>query len=150
LLLLAAVLLVGLGAWTYYAVERSLREIRANTLGTELEAEVRALRASVNSQASLEALREIAIGERGELFAVDRNGTLLSESRLAPGQKNSVLRSHLAEGVAASASAADAAGRRGAVLEPYLNHRGEEVIGAWRWIPEKQIAIAVEMPEAQA
>ena len=150
MLLLAAALLVGLGAWTYYSVEGSLREIRANTLGAELEAEVRALRASVNTDASLAALRDIAIGERGELFAVDRAGTLLSESRLSPGSKGSSLRTRLAEGVAASAAAEDAAGRRGSQLEPYPNHRGEEVIGAWRWIPEKQIAIAAEMPEAQA
>ncbi|MFY9317018.1 MAG: protein kinase [Burkholderiales bacterium] len=150
MVLFATALLVGLGAWTYLAVEGSLREIRANTLSSELEAEVRALRSSQNPEASLAALREVAIGERGELFALDRGGVLLSESRLTPGLKGRVLRSQLADGVAASASAEDTAGRRGAALEPYPNHRGEEVIGAWRWIPEKQFAIAAEIPEAQA
>jgi serine/threonine-protein kinase len=148
---------VGLGAWTYYAVEKSLREIRANTLSAELEAEVRALRASINPEASLAALREIVVGERGELFALDHEGVLRSESRLAPGLTGRALRESadgpltpLAQGVAASALAADAAGRRGSLLEPYRNHRGEEVIGAWRWIPEKQLAVAAEIPEAQA
>jgi predicted Ser/Thr protein kinase len=148
--LAATALLVALGAWTYYAVEKSLREIRASTLSAELEAEVRALRASLNPETSIAALREVAIGERGELLAIDRKGALLSESRLSPGLRGSVLRSHLTEGIAASAESADAAGRRGAALEPYLNHRGEEVIGAWRWIPELRLAIAAEMPEAQA
>jgi predicted Ser/Thr protein kinase len=143
-------LLVALGAWTYYAVEKSLREIRASTLSAELEAEVRALRASFNPETSITALREVAIGERGELLAIARDGKLLSESRLAPGLRGTVLRSQLAEGIAASADASDAAGRRGAALEPYFNHRGEEVIGAWRWIPELRLAIAAEMPEAQA
>jgi serine/threonine-protein kinase len=139
-----------LGAWTYHAVEQSLREIRANTLAAELEAEVRALRGSSNTEASIAALGDVAIGERGELFAVDHEGVLRSESRLAPGLKGSGLRTPLAEGIAASARAGDTAGRRGALLAPYPNHRGEEVIGAWRWIPEKQIAIAAEIPEAQA
>jgi serine/threonine-protein kinase len=148
--LLSAALLVGLGAWTYSAVEDSLREIRANSLTAELEAEVRALRASTNPEASLAVLRDSAIGERGELLAVDRTGRVLSQSRLTPDLRGQILRTHLAEGIARSAEAADAAGRRGAALEPYVNHRGEEVIGAWRWIPEKQLAIAAEMPEAQA
>jgi serine/threonine-protein kinase len=108
------------------------------------------MRNSVNSEASLTALRDVAIGERGELFAVDQGGVLLSESRVAPELKGSALRSPLVEGVAASAGATDTAGRRGALLEPYANHRGEEVIGAWRWIPEQRLAIAVEIPEAQA
>jgi hypothetical protein len=116
--LAATALLVALGAWTYYAVEKSLREIRASTLSAELEAEVRALRASLNPETSIAALREVAIGERGELLAIDRKGALLSESRLSPGLRGSVLRSHLTEGIAASAETAAAAGRRGAALEP--------------------------------
>ena len=111
---------------------------------------MRALRASFNPETSIAALREVAIGERGELLAIDRNGVLLSESRLVQGLRGSVLRSRLAERIAASADAHDAAGRRGAALEPYVNHRGEEVIGAWRWIPEQRLALAAEILEAQA
>jgi serine/threonine-protein kinase len=153
----ATLLLAGLGAWTYFAVEDSLRDIRANTLAAELEAEVRALRNSSNPEASLQALRDVSIGERGELFAVDRDGVLRSESRLVPGARGRPLRASgsgeltvLARSVRASADATDAAGRRGARLEPYLNHRGEEVIGAWRWIPERNLALAVEIPATQA
>ena len=40
-ILLSTALLFALGAWTYRAVEQSLREIRANTLAAELDAEVR-------------------------------------------------------------------------------------------------------------
>lgn len=40
--------------------------------------------------------------------------------------------------------------QRGVLLEPYRNYRGAEVIGAWRWLPEYQFAIAVEIEEAEA
>jgi serine/threonine-protein kinase len=150
MVLFAALLLVALGWWTYRAVENSLREIRANTLAAELEAEVRALRASSSPETMLATLREVTIGERGEVFAVAADGRVLSHSRLSPGLHDTTLRTRLAEGIAQSAAAADSAGRRGAALEPYVNHRGEEVIGAWRWIPEHKLAIAAEMPESQA
>ena len=39
---------------------------------------------------------------------------------------------------------------RGVVLEPYRNYRGAEVIGAWRWLPEKEMAVAVEIESAEA
>jgi serine/threonine-protein kinase len=39
---------------------------------------------------------------------------------------------------------------QGAVLEPYRNYRGAEVVGAWRWIPEKEMAIAVEIETQEA
>ncbi len=138
-------------------MESSLRDIRSNTLAAELEAEVRALRSSASAEASLKALRDVAVGERGELFAVGSDGTLRSESRLAPGAQGKPLREPgsgeltlLARGVRASAEAADSASRRGSRLEPYVNHRGEAVIGAWRWIPERDLALAVEIPAAQA
>jgi hypothetical protein len=156
LILVVSFLLVALGLWTYRAVENSLRELRAGTLAAELDAEVRALRASTNLQASLDALGTAAIGERGELLAIDRNGIARSDSRLMPGLKGQALHAPgdgptaLAAGVTASAAATDPAGQRGSVLEPYFNHRGEAVIGAWRWIPERRLAIAAEIPEAQA
>jgi hypothetical protein len=150
LVLFSMALLVALGWWTYDAVEGSLQDIRASTLAAELDAEVRALRSSANPQASLKALGEVVIGERGELFALDARGVLQTESRLAPGAQGSQLRTRLAEGVAASAQSGDSAGLRGARLDPYVNHRGEEVIGAWRWVPELQLALAAEMPVAQA
>ena len=35
--------------------------------------------------------------------------------------------------------------RHGIVLEPYRNYRGAEVIGAWRWLPEYDMGLAVEL-----
>jgi eukaryotic-like serine/threonine-protein kinase len=39
---------------------------------------------------------------------------------------------------------------QGEVLEPYRNYRGATVIGAWRWLPEKEMAIAVEIEAREA
>jgi len=39
---------------------------------------------------------------------------------------------------------------RGALLEPYRNYRGAVVIGAWRWLPEKEMGIAVEIEAEEA
>ncbi|MGE0355545.1 MAG: serine/threonine-protein kinase [Burkholderiales bacterium] len=54
--------------------------------------------------------------------------------------------------LAAAALAAPAAGGpfEGAVLEPYRSYRGAEVIGAWRWLREKEVVIAVEIEAAEA
>ena len=38
----------------------------------------------------------------------------------------------------------------GAILEPYRDYRGAEVIGAWRWLREKEVVIAVEIEAAEA
>ncbi|MGH8701098.1 MAG: serine/threonine protein kinase [Burkholderiales bacterium] len=35
--------------------------------------------------------------------------------------------------------------RHGIVLEPYRNYRGAEVIGAWRWLPEYDMGLAIEL-----
>lgn len=43
-----------------------------------------------------------------------------------------------------------AAELRGVLLEPYRNYRGTDVIGAWRWLPEYQFAIAVEIEADEA
>ncbi|MGZ8231742.1 MAG: protein kinase domain-containing protein, partial [Burkholderiales bacterium] len=44
----------------------------------------------------------------------------------------------------------EASQRRGVLLEPYRNYRGVEAIGAWRWLAEHDIGIAVEMEAAEA
>ena len=38
----------------------------------------------------------------------------------------------------------------GVLLEPYRNYRGAEVIGAWRWLPQKELAVAVEIDAVEA
>lgn len=50
------------------------------------------------------------------------------------------------------AAAAIAAGRKGSepdqqgvIMDPYRNYRGEEVIGAWQWLPAYSMAVATEV-----
>lgn len=38
----------------------------------------------------------------------------------------------------------------GMLLDPYRNYRGTEVIGAWQWLPQKELAIAVEIDAKEA
>jgi serine/threonine-protein kinase len=50
----------------------------------------------------------------------------------------------------AAAALARREGTEGVLLEPYRNYRGAEVIGAWRWLPDAQMAVAVEIDAAEA
>jgi serine/threonine-protein kinase len=78
-------------------------------------------------------------GETGEAYAFDRNGYLLSQPRFA------------ADAPAPSPLAAHAAqAAQGAVLDPYRSYHGSEVIGAWRWLGEHALGIAVEVGAAEA
>jgi serine/threonine-protein kinase len=47
-------------------------------------------------------------------------------------------------------SAADPRARRGVLLAPYRNYVGQEVIGAWQWLPAHDLGVAVEAPAAAA
>jgi serine/threonine-protein kinase len=67
----------------------------------------------------------------GDAFAFDANGTLLTAERF--GERTPLGRT--GEGVS---------------LDPYVNHRGAEVIGAWRWLPEYGMGIALEMQAKEA
>jgi serine/threonine-protein kinase len=49
-----------------------------------------------------------------------------------------------------SRGAEDAGARRGVILDPYLNYVGVEVIGAWQWLPEYDIGVAVEVAAGEA
>ncbi|MDX1374329.1 MAG: serine/threonine protein kinase [Burkholderiales bacterium] len=108
-------------------------------------------------------------GETAEVYAFDRTGLMLSESRYTealrasgrlgqrPGTTLSfVLRPpHAPAGtltrLAEAARDGTAAGEReGMLLEPYAGYRGEPVIGAWRWIEAYDIGIAVEMGADEA
>ncbi len=40
--------------------------------------------------------------------------------------------------------------RQGAILEPYRNYVGHEVIGAWKWLAERDIGVAVEIGAEEA
>jgi len=50
----------------------------------------------------------------------------------------------------ASAALTRSQGAEGVVLEPYRNYRGARVIGAWRWLPDARLAVAVEVDAAEA
>ena len=75
-------------------------------------------------------------GDTGEAYAFDRSGQLLSPGRFGSGA------TPLA---ALSKGAAD-----GMVLEPYESYHGGRVIGAWRWLAQYDIGVAVEMGAAEA
>ena len=112
-----------------------------------------------------------------EAFAFDRRGFMLTESRyvgdlraaglLGPAD-SSILRlqirdpgGNIIEGFRPKApvekwpltrlmEAAIAGSEAGAILEPYRDYRGAEVIGAWRWFVEKEMGIAVEIEAQEA
>jgi len=56
----------------------------------------------------------------------------------------------LVERAIASRSDADTRAHEGVLIEPYRNYAGREVIGAWRWLPEYDIGIAVEVSRDEA
>jgi serine/threonine-protein kinase len=76
-------------------------------------------------------LRSALPGEHGEAFAYDAAGNILTAERF--GEKTSI------------AKTGD-----GVILDPYLNHRGAQVIGASRWLPEYGMGIALEMEAGEA
>jgi tRNA A-37 threonylcarbamoyl transferase component Bud32 len=76
-------------------------------------------------------LRSARPGASGEAFAFDAAGTMLSAERF--GQKTPVK-----------------AKPEGVILDPYLNHREVEVIGAWRWLPDYAMGVAIEIEAGEA
>jgi serine/threonine-protein kinase len=115
-------------------------------------------------------------GRTGEVFAFDAQANMLSESRFTPelvarglltasaepsALLNVALRvpgstsdpsaapalTRLAEDALAGAPSAP---RRNVLLDPYVNYRGERVIGAWRWLPEYGMGIAAELAADEA
>jgi eukaryotic-like serine/threonine-protein kinase len=76
-------------------------------------------------------------GDTGEAYAFDKSGKLLSSGRFGSGATPLAAR-----------TANDT--RQGMVLEPYESYHGGRVIGAWRWLPQYDIGVAVEMGAAEA
>jgi serine/threonine-protein kinase len=111
------------------------------------------------------------LGETGEAYAFDLHGRMLSKSRfhaqlveagrLAPGASEIlelVLRdpesaepalTRLIAAAVAARSTPDAA-LSGEVTTPYNNYLGSRVVGAWRWLPQYDFGVAVEVAEAEA
>ncbi|MDP1636344.1 MAG: protein kinase [Gallionellaceae bacterium] len=99
-------------------------------------------------------------GESGESLAFDAEGWLLSESRHAGAlaQRGLAHRLHLPDTdnptqlatLAIAASSARGDRQEGLLLTPYPNYLGREVIGAWTWLPDLDLGIAVEMEAGEA
>jgi len=99
------------------------------------------------------------LGHSGEAVVFDAEGWLLSPSRHAEElhQRGLALRlaTAAAEGEALSLLATQAVatrgeGGRGLLLDPYPNYLGREVIGAWRWLRDHDIGVAIEIEASEA
>ena len=94
---------------------------------------------------------------RGGLVPADGDGILQAQIRdpggdvvagFVPGGDEPRPRTQLAQ--QAIDLAASGGAREGAILDPYRNYRGADVIGAWRWLPGKNMAVVVEIDAAEA
>jgi tRNA A-37 threonylcarbamoyl transferase component Bud32 len=98
-------------------------------------------------------------GRSGEALAFDAEGWLLSPSRYADEIRQRGLPPRLViptpdadvltllAGQAVAKRGQDSAGL---LLQPYPNYLGHEVIGAWRWLREHDIGVAVEIEASEA
>lgn len=126
----------------------------------------------LNPEVAITRLLHDALGDgEGDMYAVDRQGMLVSRSRnerqlerislLAEGRSSVVNISSrdpggdLAEGFApdeppiawplTKMATLATAGHSGGDVEGYRDLRGKEVVGAWEWLPDYEIAIAHEI-----
>ncbi|MET0283217.1 MAG: serine/threonine-protein kinase [Polyangiales bacterium] len=115
------------------------------------------------------------IGRTGETYAFDQRGVMLSQSRfeaelrtanlftLVDGRTRVELRDpggRVAAGFVPSQPRPSQpltfmaqqalAGRAGVNVRGYRDYRGVEVVGAWRWLPESQLGVAVEIDSDEA
>jgi hypothetical protein len=81
-------------------------------------------------------LRSARPGQTGETFAFDESGTILSAEEFGVPATLRAQIARLEEG--------------GVVLEPFASRRGEPVIGAWRWLPEYAMGVAIQIEAAEA
>jgi serine/threonine-protein kinase len=97
----------------------------------------------------LRAAGRLAEGESGILRIPvrDPGGDMMAGYRPAAPERDWPL-TRLAQ----AALDAQAAGGpfEGVILEPYRDYRGVQVIGAWRWLRDKEMAIAVEIEASEA
>jgi eukaryotic-like serine/threonine-protein kinase len=117
------------------------------------------------------------MGAAGDSYAFNSEGLMISESRLSAGEmspflidktrSSTILNVRLVEagrspdttaGTKGSASrsaftrmaGSALLGESGMDLDGYRNHRGVEVVGAWRWLDEQGYGIAIEVEKSQA
>jgi serine/threonine-protein kinase len=76
-------------------------------------------------------------GDTGDVFAFDERGALLTPSRFEANRRFSL------PGMQPEA-------REGIALDPYRGGSGREVVGAWRWLDDLGLGVAVEIEAAEA
>ena len=76
-------------------------------------------------------------GDTGDVFAFNERGALLTPSRFGP------------SGPFALPGASPEA-REGIALAPYRSGRGAQVVGAWRWLEDLGLGVAIEIESAEA
>jgi tRNA A-37 threonylcarbamoyl transferase component Bud32 len=85
-----------------------------------------------------------AAGASRDAYAFDERGRTVTVSRHSQ-----------AIGLEVRSALGDAAlsrsnGSGGVLLEPYVNYRGARVIGAWRWLADERLGVAVEVDADEA
>lgn len=99
------------------------------------------------------------LGHSGEAMVFDAEGWLLSPSRHVEELRQRGLALRLATPaakgdalslLATRAVATRGEGGEGLLLDPYPNYLGREVIGAWRWLRDHDIGVAIEIEASEA
>ncbi len=98
-------------------------------------------------------------GSSGEALVFDADGWLLSPGRhaaelgergLAPRLATPAAEANALSLLATRAVAMRGEGGEGLLLEPYPNYLGRDVIGAWRWLRDHDIGVAIEIEAGEA
>ncbi|OGA69757.1 MAG: hypothetical protein A3F77_14345 [Betaproteobacteria bacterium RIFCSPLOWO2_12_FULL_67_28] len=135
-MLASAAVLLALGYWTYSHVEGSLHEIRRLTMRALLETHATALRATLEDR-----LDGVPAGER-----TARSRDLAARYAATSGrwgESGQVMVFH-------ERRQAPDGGDLAMVMEPHAGDSGEAVIGAWRWLPEHGLGVAIEIAADEA
>jgi nitrate/nitrite-specific signal transduction histidine kinase len=88
-------------------------------------------------------LQRAGLGQTGETYLVTRSHVMLTQPRL-PRQGWSQVYYVFTEGTE------EALTNRGNGASVYVNYRGEQVIGVYRWLPELGLALMAEQSESEA
>jgi predicted Ser/Thr protein kinase len=138
-----------------YVHERFARILTAARPGTTGEAYAFDASGTMLSESrfgeELEAAGLVPRGEGGSILRLqlrDPGGDLLKGFR-AEADPGAQPLTRLVSAAIGSTGSSDAARAQGVILEPYRNYLGAEVVGAWRWLPEYGMGVAVEMSVAE-
>ncbi len=104
------------------------------------------LRASAKMTTINDVMRTMRFGQSGEIYLVDAQGFMLTETRFAS--------EALARNPVTAAVKVDTLGFREAKagqtgVASYEDYRGKKVVGAFQWLPEKNWAIIAEVDESE-